>query len=972
MDPDHWRGRIPTAIQIFLNGDLDSSPFSRQKRKSRDIGSLWVDVKNHLATSGLKLTTETVLTEAGTEVEMMAQLKLPHLSQPLQHSDITRQLRQHFKLTELERWKGLSAQSTVVRAIGGVGSCFLSRGGGMSDAEFRFALQARVDLHCPGNSRAIDGRHDRVLGMIKKAVEPIVSKSSGRLTDCFDTYVEGLPGRQLRPDIQIFDAASRTAYICDLAIAFEAQKTDDPTTGNMRVRHAEKLVKYQRAKEFLETMGWRVQVSALVYGSWDQSSSTASNAITARDEDAVSVGSDFFSDDGDADDSASAATDEGVAAAADADDIDVDATAAATDEDAARVGAARDANPTAGAARERLLATAATGLVDDASLTEPMDNDGNTLQDIDIAAQGVAFHGAMDQAAYDDCFQDVEDILFEYTVDDDATATCPDFDDSIFDAAHPAMETDDCPVLVQDVRPVDLLAEYPAPHPVQAGPAPDQAAASDAATTDPLAPTPGWTIESQDSRSPADYPDVDDGATPAPSLATLSIYPHNAATFRCVACDFVAPQLAELRAHRHRRHRGTPFIDIFRSGCACAISFAQRAAATRHSLHCGTAQEATLTAISARLMAPADTPAAEGGPMVTRRNPPPDLSTPPTSSFWPWLAARSRLRVPACSAGSSSPSPSSRPGTAASLSGAKRRRLNSSLLVGQDEDVDMDHNEDNTVDAFLRRMMVYAPDTSNTSTTPPQDIRPATAPSTPTVVSSELTRHDVSHNAGATDDEDEVDDPNDAVLDEHYDEHFDDSFDDNSDDNFDDTFAGDDGHDDTATENDNKAGTTDDGAGDNAAAGTVAPGAFYLAHDHDSTMNAQDPEPTSWTLFFDGVCRRRSMVSNAAAGEGAILFQGTVSQWTISRYLDSTTQTNNTAEYIALVEGLRGAQHHGVRRVKVMGDSALVLEQVRGRYSCNNARLRRLRNKARTLLHNYNHYDLVHVDRMENQAADQL
>ncbi|CAI5710576.1 unnamed protein product [Hyaloperonospora brassicae] len=270
MDPDHWRGRIPTAIQIFLNGDLDSSPFSRQKRKSRDIGSLWVDVKNHLATSGLKLTTETVLTEAGTEVEMMAQLKLPHLSQPLQHSDITRQLRQHFKLTELERWKGLSAQSTVVRAIGGVGSCFLSRGGGMSDAEFRFALQARVDLHCPGNSRAIDGRHDRVLGMIKKAVEPIVSKSSGRLTDCFDTYVEGLPGRQLRPDIQIFDAASRTAYICDLAIAFEAQKTDDPTTGNMRVRHAEKLVKYQRAKEFLETMGWRVQVSALVYGSWDQ------------------------------------------------------------------------------------------------------------------------------------------------------------------------------------------------------------------------------------------------------------------------------------------------------------------------------------------------------------------------------------------------------------------------------------------------------------------------------------------------------------------------------------------------------------------------------------------------------------------------------------------------------------------------------------------------------------------------------
>lgn len=170
----------------------------------------------------------------------------------------------------------------------------------MSDAEFRFALQARVDLvptrsvlrrwnerggatcrqptcnhdetlphvlqHCPGNSRAIDGRHDRVLAMIKKAVEPIVSKPSSQVTARFDAYVEGLPGQQLRPDIQIFDAGSRIAHICDLAITFEAQKTDDPAAGSMRVRHSEKLAKYQRAKEFLETLGWRVHVSALVYG----------------------------------------------------------------------------------------------------------------------------------------------------------------------------------------------------------------------------------------------------------------------------------------------------------------------------------------------------------------------------------------------------------------------------------------------------------------------------------------------------------------------------------------------------------------------------------------------------------------------------------------------------------------------------------------------------------------------------------
>ncbi|CAI5722383.1 unnamed protein product [Hyaloperonospora brassicae] len=102
--------------------------------------------------------------------------------------------------------------------------------------------------------------------MIKKELEPIISKTSGRLKARFDAYVEGLPGSQLRPDSQFFDAASKTAHICDLAIAFEAQKTDDPAGGNMRIRHAEKLMKYQRANEFLETMGWRVQVSALIYG----------------------------------------------------------------------------------------------------------------------------------------------------------------------------------------------------------------------------------------------------------------------------------------------------------------------------------------------------------------------------------------------------------------------------------------------------------------------------------------------------------------------------------------------------------------------------------------------------------------------------------------------------------------------------------------------------------------------------------
>jgi hypothetical protein len=37
LNPDHWRDRVPEAIQLYLNGELDASPFARQKRKSGDI-----------------------------------------------------------------------------------------------------------------------------------------------------------------------------------------------------------------------------------------------------------------------------------------------------------------------------------------------------------------------------------------------------------------------------------------------------------------------------------------------------------------------------------------------------------------------------------------------------------------------------------------------------------------------------------------------------------------------------------------------------------------------------------------------------------------------------------------------------------------------------------------------------------------------------------------------------------------------
>ncbi|KAG3029037.1 hypothetical protein PC120_g4529 [Phytophthora cactorum] len=90
--------------------------------------------------------------------------------------------------------------------------------------------------HCPGNTRAIDDRDDRVLAMIKKAAEPTVAKPGSQLTARFDACVEG------------------------------PQKTGDATAGNMPVRHDEKVAKYARVREFLEMLGRLAHVPVLVYG----------------------------------------------------------------------------------------------------------------------------------------------------------------------------------------------------------------------------------------------------------------------------------------------------------------------------------------------------------------------------------------------------------------------------------------------------------------------------------------------------------------------------------------------------------------------------------------------------------------------------------------------------------------------------------------------------------------------------------
>ncbi|MEO8229819.1 MAG: ribonuclease HI family protein [Chloroflexota bacterium] len=91
---------------------------------------------------------------------------------------------------------------------------------------------------------------------------------------------------------------------------------------------------------------------------------------------------------------------------------------------------------------------------------------------------------------------------------------------------------------------------------------------------------------------------------------------------------------------------------------------------------------------------------------------------------------------------------------------------------------------------------------------------------------------------------------------------------------------------------------------------------------------------------------------------------------TLSDYLG--IQTNNVAEYIAVVRALALATELGAREVHLMLDSKLIVEQLHGRWRVKDAKLQPLHAEARRLLQGFDRWTAVHVPRAQNSAADLL
>jgi ribonuclease HI len=121
------------------------------------------------------------------------------------------------------------------------------------------------------------------------------------------------------------------------------------------------------------------------------------------------------------------------------------------------------------------------------------------------------------------------------------------------------------------------------------------------------------------------------------------------------------------------------------------------------------------------------------------------------------------------------------------------------------------------------------------------------------------------------------------------------------------------------------------------------------------------------TIYSDGAARGNP----GPAGVGAVLLDesGTIVD-TAAEYIGEAT--NNVAEYMALITGLKRALGFEVQKIRIFLDSELLVRQLTGVYRVKNSGLKPLFTEAQALLGRYRQVEIAHVPREKNREADKL
>ena len=116
-------------------------------------------------------------------------------------------------------------------------------------------------------------------------------------------------------------------------------------------------------------------------------------------------------------------------------------------------------------------------------------------------------------------------------------------------------------------------------------------------------------------------------------------------------------------------------------------------------------------------------------------------------------------------------------------------------------------------------------------------------------------------------------------------------------------------------------------------------------------------------LFTDGGSRGNP----GEAGGGVFLI---TDKGVVKKSIYFGKKTNNEAEYLALIEGLKLAKQYG-EKIKIYMDSQLIVRQIKGVYKVKNERLHPLYSSVMILLKHFS-WEITHVLREKNKEADYL
>jgi len=125
--------------------------------------------------------------------------------------------------------------------------------------------------------------------------------------------------------------------------------------------------------------------------------------------------------------------------------------------------------------------------------------------------------------------------------------------------------------------------------------------------------------------------------------------------------------------------------------------------------------------------------------------------------------------------------------------------------------------------------------------------------------------------------------------------------------------------------------------------------------------------PVRTRLYCDGAARGNP----GPAGAGAVIVNPAghiVAK--IGKFLGE--ETNNVAEYMGLILGLKRARAMGIKELEVLADSELVVRQLSGQYAVKAEHLQPLHAEAVALLKGFDQIEVRHIPREENGQADAM